>query len=293
MTQAVNKWGDPILRLQQPDGSWGHFHTLSQPTKARPMTTEQALRRLSVLGLTYKDEPIQRAVGYMKDVLDGRVVPPDGREQALNWNFFEKMMMATWIKRFLPHDEQALEIAAFWASLLQKSIRGGVVDAGAYEAEYRRHIPKLHKQEHIIGISQFYMVSLLWDMLDEETEKAFVAYAIDNPSGIYYVYSERIAQVPTAFQSLQTSRYLGALECLSGYGRASGRLQFAADWLALQKDGDGWDLGAAARDGVYFPISDSWQKPENRRKDCTERIEKLLEAIGGEPSCHQKREPSG
>ena len=54
-----SKWAKDIVCLQKPDGSWGYFHTLSNPTKSQPITTEQALRRLKILGFTDKDEPIQ------------------------------------------------------------------------------------------------------------------------------------------------------------------------------------------------------------------------------------------
>ena len=57
-----NKCVRQIVELQHEDGSWGCFHTLSQPTKAQPMTTEQALRRLRILGLTKDDEPIARTI---------------------------------------------------------------------------------------------------------------------------------------------------------------------------------------------------------------------------------------
>jgi hypothetical protein len=66
MPASDNKWVQQILDLQLEDGSWVHFHTLSQPTKQQPMTTEQALRRLRILGLTKDDEPIARALAYME-----------------------------------------------------------------------------------------------------------------------------------------------------------------------------------------------------------------------------------
>ncbi|NLM77193.1 MAG: hypothetical protein GX173_03790 [Ruminococcaceae bacterium] len=47
-----SKWASQILTRQHDDGSWGHFRSLSNPTKAQPMTTEQALRRLRILGFT-------------------------------------------------------------------------------------------------------------------------------------------------------------------------------------------------------------------------------------------------
>ena len=66
MPGSDNIWVQQILALQQEDGSWGHFHSLSQPTKQQPMTTEQALRRLWILGLTKDDQPIARTLAYME-----------------------------------------------------------------------------------------------------------------------------------------------------------------------------------------------------------------------------------
>lgn len=49
----VNKWVQEIVSLQHEDGSWGlWFHSMGKPTSRFPLTTEQALRRLSILGLT-------------------------------------------------------------------------------------------------------------------------------------------------------------------------------------------------------------------------------------------------
>ena len=62
-----------VLALQNPDGTWGsQFHTLSMPDRRRGlMTTEQALRRLCILGYTIEDEPIRRAVDCMVSCLRG------------------------------------------------------------------------------------------------------------------------------------------------------------------------------------------------------------------------------
>ena len=275
------KWIDQIVRLQQPDGSWGCLHSLSRPTKECPITTEQALRRLWVLGLTGEDAPIQRALAYMRGVLAHRIAPPDRREKGLNWDFFEQMILATWIRRFLPRDEQAQAIAALWAGILQSAFAGGTLDPQAYEAAYRQRIPRLHAQERLIGIPQFYMVTLLWEMLDRDTECAFVDYLIHHPGGIYYIYNDRVAEVPPRFDSPRAGSYITALECLSGYRCAPEKLRFAVDWLLSHQREGGWDLGASAKDGIYFPTSDSWRTAALRQKDCTERITRLLRAIVG------------
>ena len=44
-----SKWAKEIISLQDKDGLWGYFHTLSVPKK-QPITSEQALRRLQILG---------------------------------------------------------------------------------------------------------------------------------------------------------------------------------------------------------------------------------------------------
>ena len=46
-----SKWAKNIIAMQESDGKWGCFHSLSQFYHS-PITTEQALRRLERLGYT-------------------------------------------------------------------------------------------------------------------------------------------------------------------------------------------------------------------------------------------------
>jgi hypothetical protein len=275
-----SKWVRQIVALQQADGSWGHFHTLSRPTPDRPITTEQALRRLRALGLTRDDEPIQKALAYMRGVLLGSHRPPDRRERVVNWDAFEKHIMAAWILIFQPDDPLALPVARMWAEIAAPSFHGGTFDIETYADGYRRRIPALHAGERLITPYQFYMVNLLKGQLDRETEARYVDSVIGNPSGIYYVYGAKIADLPAQFASRQTGAYLAALEQLAGYACAGEKLRFAVDWLLRNRDQNGeWDIGTSAKDGVNFPLSDSWRNPEDRRRDCTARIEKLLKTL--------------
>ncbi|MDR2941219.1 MAG: hypothetical protein LBV17_01315 [Treponema sp.] len=70
------------------DGSWGYFHTLSNPSSKRPMTTEQALRRLEILGFTIDDITIQKALKYLNNCLTGKENIPDRVEKKHDWNIF-------------------------------------------------------------------------------------------------------------------------------------------------------------------------------------------------------------
>jgi hypothetical protein len=216
----------------------------------------------------------------MRECLTGVRQPPDGREKVLNWNAFEAHFLATWIRQFVPDDRLALPIARLWANIVTTAFRNGVFDEDAYAAEYRKHIPVLNKGERLIMLSQFYMVNLLKGMLDKKTEALFVDYIINNPNGIYYIYGLKIAGLPDVFASKNTSNYLAALEMLAGYSCAEKKLSFAAQWIKKHADENGeWDLGASARDGIYFPLSDSWRKPADRKRDCTHRINKLLDSL--------------
>ena len=63
---------------------------------------------------------------------------------------------------------------------------------------------------------------------------------------------------------------------------AAKKLKFVAAWLAENRGSDGlWDMGADAKDGIHFPLSDSWRKIEDRKRDCTQRIKRLLNRLEG------------
>ena len=93
---------------------------------------------------------------------------------------------------------------------------------------------------------------------------------------IYSVYENRIDNVPSNFQSRKANRYLAAIELLARYESGKEKLTFAYDWIKANQQADGtWDMGTASKDGVYFPLSDRWDKT-TRITDSTYRINKIL-----------------
>lgn len=50
--KEYGKWAEQIIDLQDEEGKWGIFHSMSQPISTKEYATEQALRRLEYLGLT-------------------------------------------------------------------------------------------------------------------------------------------------------------------------------------------------------------------------------------------------
>lgn len=274
MQMRQSKWAQKLLATQNEDGGWGCFHTLSA---GAPTTTEQALRRLEILGFTEADPCIKKALGYM-DVYLGTGTFPNGNEKWKGWNIFCDRAIAVWICRFTQQNERANAIADQWADVVTQAFIGGDFDADAYAAAFEDAFGM--KPKHgFENISNFYTVSLLRGRLDSKTDATVLDYLLNALGGIYYICEGPLIEPPKEFQSRHANRYLSALELMSGYSSAPTKLHFATQWLEAQRSPDGtFDLGAPARDMVNLPLSDNRGR-EGRVTDCTYRVERLLRAI--------------
>ena len=273
-----SKWAKQVLSLQRDDGSWGYFHSMSEPRKY-PFTTEQALRRLAVLGFTIEDEPIKKAVAYLHDCLTGRNEMPDRKEKLHDWNIFTKLMAAAWIRIFTREDPAANAVAETWADVISRAFSSGKYDHNDYLAAYQRTFKKQARGGRLVDFVHFYIVSLVSDCLDLKTERAVFDHILCHETGIYYIYPKPLSKLPETFMSKTASLYIGAVELLTDYRRCTDKLIFVADWLNGNKINGKWDMGSEANDRIYFPLSDSWRSKDTRADDCTFRIEKLLERI--------------
>ena len=276
------KWAAEIIDLQKDDGSWGYFHTLSNPTKRNKLTTEQALRRLEILGYTINDKPIHKAVSYMQDCLAGKKEIPDRREKVHNWDIFTSLMLSTWIRRFTKDDHTANEVARKWAEIISRAFEKGSYNHDIYVDTYKKVFDLKPKGGRLLDFANFYHVSLLSDALGDKTALALIDYILQHHSGIYYIYDKQISVLPQTFKSLEASRYISAVELLAEYRNpgCKEKLMFVAEWLNANKEDDGnWDMSPSVKDGVKFPLSDSWRKNELRVKDCTYRISNLIKNL--------------
>ena len=280
MDHKSGKWAKEILSLVNSEGNWGNFHTLSVPVKGKALTTEQAIRRLYILGYTKDDEVIAKVIKQMEESVKGKRKKDDYIEKKHDWLFFEKLMLASWIRRFDPLNVYALEIAKEWGIIAEKAFASGkyneVDDVKAF-TEWKGRKPKSGFET---GFGMLYHAVLLKDILPEETEKAFIDYYLERPEGMGYIYNNKLSVLPENFESREASCYLAAIEVLAEYKCAKEKLAFVKDWLYKNMDENGqWDFGSKANDKVYFPLSDSWRDKENRKKDSTERVMKLLSKI--------------
>lgn len=272
------KWAKQIIELQDSEGKWGIFHSMSQPTSFNNYTTEQALRRLEYLGCTIEDECIQKAVSYMNDCLIGKKSTPDYREKKHNWDVFTALMLSTWIRRFTSDNPAANKVARQWADVITSAFKSGTYNYEEYVTAHYDILGMKPGEGSIIGLEIFYPVSLVSDCLDEKTEQALVEHLID--CGIYYIYDSKLSVLPKEFESKEASRYLAAIELLSKYKHSRHKLKFVADWLNDNRNENGnWDMGKTVNDKLYFPLSDDWRKKEIREADCTERIAKLMSEL--------------
>lgn len=274
------KWARQLLALQHEDGKWGTFHSMSQFYDA-PVTTEQALRRLEILGFTEEDPCIRKALDYMDNCLSGRDAIPDHREKIHDWDVFTALILSTWIRRFTDGNPRANQVARQWAEVVTAAFSGGTYDHDAYVAAYHDVIRP--NGGRLVSFANFYPVSIVSGLLDPDTENAAVSYLIRQEHGIYYIYDGLIADPPPCFKSREASRYLTAVELLARYRHARPRLRFVADWLDSHRNERGqWDMGRAVNDKLCFPLSDDWRRQETREADCTRRISHLMQALTNE-----------
>jgi len=280
MNYKDGKWAKKILDLQHDDGSWGYFHTLPKDSKF-PLITEKALIRLQILGFTFDDKAIKKTVKYMHDCLTGKTPFPDREEKFANWKIGRDFMLASWIRTFTLNDNVANDIASKWVDVISSGFRNNSFDIDLYTAAYR-YVFKV-KLIHT-NLSILYLVSLLTNSLDKKNETAFFKHVLENDNGIYYVYDKKLIITPNHFQSKETSHYLRAIELLAKYDNpeCKKQLKFVVNWLNENKIiKNEWDIGKESKDGINFPLSDSWRKDEDRIQDCTYRINKLLGYFGG------------
>lgn len=275
-----SKWAKEIVNLQNKDGSWGYFHTLSDPNK-NPMTTEQALRRLEILGYTIYDDCIQKSVEYMVKCLERKIQMPDRREKTHDWDIFTDLMLSTWIRRFTKDIPVANKLANAWTDIISSAFASGYYSNQDYILASNHTFSQKLYGGRLLDFVNFYHVSLISDCLDIETEKLVFDYILNYEKGIYYMGIDRPAYIlPEVFESKDTSRFLRLIELLSKYKNNLHKLSYVVDWLSKNKNQEGkWDMGTKAKDNISFPLSDSWRTKESRINDCTYTINKLLDKI--------------
>ena len=222
MNYKESRWAKQIIDLQNDDGTWGRsFHSLSMPTANYPLTTEQALRRLRILGFTINDAPIRRTVDYMTACLRGERKMDDYWEKKHDWTLYSKLMLSTWVKIFDSKNELALTFALRWAEIIEIAFIEGTFSHAAYRTAYLEQFHIEPRGGRELDFDTFYHMNLLQRILTPQTERSLLSFTISKPEGIYYVYNRPLNVLPAVFSSKTTSHYLAALETLAEYESGS------------------------------------------------------------------------
>ena len=53
--------------------------------------------------------------------------------------------------------------------------------------------------------------------------------------------------------------------------------KWAEELFRNQLEDGSWDLGPKANDQILLPYSENWRKAETRIRDCTERIQRMIQ----------------
>lgn len=229
-----------------------------------------------MLGYTAKDEVIQCVLKRMEQCIKGERDIDNYSEKKHDWDFFEKLMLAAWLRIFEPQNKIALEVAYEWAHIVEKAFADGSYSKADDIAAFTEWKGRKPKSGFETGFGMFYHAALLPGVLSPKTEDLFLDYYLSKPHGMYYIYDKPLSQLPETFSSRQASHYIAAIEVLSRYTLAKEKLTFVMNWINANRDENGcWDFGEKAKDGVYFPLSDRWDKI-TRVTDSTYRISKLI-----------------
>ncbi len=152
-----------------------------------------------------------------------------------------------------------MPVARCWAQIIEMAFQSGGYEEADYCAAYEAAFGRVPRGGRLADFVSFYPLSLVRGLLTPETQRRMIDYVLSHEGGVYYVYEHRLDAPPGAFAGRTVSRYLAAVELLSGYEAGGKAFDFVWAWLEAHRQQDGsWDLGPSARDGVYFPLSDRW-----------------------------------
>lgn len=265
---------DYLMSIQNPNGSFGQFHSMSNTSK---LTTEMALRRFYFLNLDKEIPIVDKCLDYVIKCLYKEIVIPDRREKVINWDVFEELMFASWLNLFYINDNKVNQIQSIWVDVIEKSFINNEFNIEEYKKQYRSTFGKQGLKE--INPASFYMVCLLKNKLSKGASEAFFQYVMKN--GIYYICGNNLFDLPNIFDRKYTINYLNAIKLISPYSIQKEELNFVRDWIHKNQSQDGyWHMANLKADGIIFPRSNDWRNKMNKLNDIKAFITEILLVLG-------------
>jgi len=272
-------WIEELVGSQQPDGSWGRFHSQDRGRKDRFPTTEYAVERALALGLDASHPSLARAAEYMAEVLAGQRTWSDPPEKNDRWRTGVQVITAGTLASINPQHPALREVRSLWRELAARTFAGGTYDAAA-EAEAHRELTGASVKNSYLVLDNRYSLQLLGragdDAMPVELERALLRWLCEKDDGLGYLRVPLLEDLRT-FNPNELDRWLRSWELLSGFRcwREFAETAMQDLWQSRGEDGL-WDLGSRPALSPYYPLSRDWRTPARRRADQSTRILALL-----------------
>ncbi len=269
----------PISAVQQPDGSWGRFHSRDSAHPGPVLTSEWAIQRLLALGLDQEADPLRRATAFMAGVLRGECQWSDPAEKNPRWPLVMSTITAGTLACVSPYHLALDELHSAWLAAAEHIFSGGVY-------HLQREVEALRElSSGVLFGPQFFLMKnkyTLWllsarpECLSADLDAAIVRWAWERREGLGYM-GVPLATRPASLTATRLELWLQSLETLARFRSFREAAGPALAWLWAQCRPDGlWDLGPRDPQGYYFPLSVDWRHPLQRKVDWSTRVLVLL-----------------
>ncbi len=278
-----SKWITLLQRSQWPDGTWGRFHTQDTTIKQPFPTTETAITTALDCGLDRHSPILQSVVDILLAYMDGQICWPDRPEKHDNPQAWFQVSVPYISAAVLAHIDRSHprldDYWQIWAQAVRVSFQSGTYDRQK-EIEALNLLWKCRMKNPAPFHVKYplLLLSATHHQLPENLERQLLKTVMHSPSGIYYVYSKNIRELPQIL-SRDFWGWFQAHQLLSRFRLWVDWAEEALNWIWAQRTEEGlWDVGSKVRRKPYscFPLSESWRRPENRKIDGSVAILGLL-----------------
>lgn len=283
--QAANRsrWVRELESAQQPDGSWGRFHSQDTRVKTPIPTTEFAVRRALALGLDRRSPMLLKTVNYIQAHLQGQLTwsdPPEKHDHPGLWSVNILSVSAAMLALIDPDHPLLDPFWKRWAEIVSAAFESGRYDP---QAELSRH-------QSLVGVPSrrlypfhvFYplvILSCTHHSLPEALERQMLEFLFHKPGGIYYIHDQPLDRYPSIDEK-GFETWLHALEVLSCFPQWPEFAAPALNWIWAQRGKNGlWEIDHSAYRSYAFPLSESWRRAGNKRVDCSVWILRLIQQV--------------
>ncbi len=267
-----------LSQEQRSDGSWGRFHSRNTKETHTILTTEIGVERALSLGLDTRHAILQSARDYICQILDKSIPFPDPPEKNERWEIGTRLFTASTLSLIAPAHPNLDRDRALWKEIANRTFQSGKY-CEEDEIKAHRDLTGVFMQNTYLIFSGKYQLNILGSnpgLLSSKIEESLLKWLWKRPKGIGYL-TVPLDRPPQTQK--QVDPWLASCELLArGF---PGWVNFAQDsmnWLWRQRNSEGlWDFGPKPLSLANLPLSDTWQKKNDRIADWTTRVLCLMQ----------------